>query len=163
LLDQPTDLEVRRAENEAVLHNFPEHVRDKVVVIPNGSDPGRVYPLIDRNELRATLGLTPEHNVVVYTGRIAVEKNVQTLIDAMERLDESWHAVTIGPQYVPLERLGPRVHLLPAQRRIGNWLDIADVLRHPSDYDSNCFTFNEAWLAGVPVVSCDHLVNRLCE
>jgi glycosyltransferase involved in cell wall biosynthesis len=64
---------------------------------------------------------------------------------------------------VPLERIGPRVHLLPAQRRIGNWLGIADVLCHPSDYESHCFTINEAWLAGVPVVSCDYLVNRLFE
>jgi glycosyltransferase involved in cell wall biosynthesis len=149
--------------NEAVHQNFPEHVRDKVVIIPNGSDPGRVHPLVDRNELRATLGLTPEHKVVVYIGRIAVEKNVQVLIDAVEHLDDSWHAVIVGPQYVPLERLGPRVHVLPAQRRIGNWLGIADVLCHPSDYESHCFSINEAWLAGVPVVSCDYLVNRLFE
>jgi len=94
---------------------------------------------------------------------IAVEKNVQALIDAVEHLDESWHAVIIGPQYVPLERLGPRVHLLPAQRRIGNWLGIADVLCHPSDYESHCFSINEAWLAGVPVVSYDYLVNRQFE
>ncbi|MFO0818000.1 MAG: glycosyltransferase, partial [Pirellulales bacterium] len=104
-----------------------------------------------------------EHKVVVYIGRIAVEKNVQALIDAVEHLDETWHAVIIGPQYVPLERLGPRVHLLPAQRRIGNWLGIADVLCHPSDYESHCFSINEAWLAGVPVVSCDYLVNRQFE
>ncbi len=149
--------------NEAVRQNFPAHVRDDVVIIPNGSDPGRVHPLVDRNELRATLGLTPEHKVVVYIGRIAVEKNVQALIDAMEHLDESWHAVIVGPQYVPLERLGPRVHLLPAQRRIGNWLGIADILCHPSDYESHCFSINEAWLAGLPVVSCDYLVNRLFE
>ncbi len=69
----------------------------------------------------------------------------------------------VGPQYVPLERIGPRIHLLPAQRRIGNWLGIADVLCHPSDYESHCFSINEAWLAGVPVVSCDYLVNRLFE
>jgi glycosyltransferase involved in cell wall biosynthesis len=133
------------------------------VIIPNGSDPSRVYPLVDRDELKASLGLSPEHRVVVYIGRIAVEKNVQALIDAVEHLDESWHAVIIGPQYVPLERFGPRVHLLPAQRRIGNWLGIADVLCHPSDYESHCFSINEAWLAGMPVVSCDYLVNRLFE
>ena len=149
--------------NEAVRQNFPAHVRDDVVIIPNGSDPGRVHPLVDRDELKASLGLFPEHKVVVYLGRIAVEKNVQALIDAVEYLDESWHAVIIGPQYVPLERLGPRVHLLPAQRRIGNWLGIADVLCHPSDYESHCFSINEAWLAGVPVVSCDYLVNRQFE
>jgi glycosyltransferase involved in cell wall biosynthesis len=149
--------------NEAVRQNFPAHVRDDVVIIPNGSDPGRVYPLVDRDALKASLGLTSEHKVVVYIGRIAVEKNVQALIDAVEHLDESWHAVVIGPQYVPLERLGLRVHLLPAQRRIGNWLGIADVLCHPSDYESHCFSINEAWLAGVPVVSCDYLVNRQFE
>jgi hypothetical protein len=93
----------------------------------------------------------------------AVEKNVQALIDAVEHLDDSWHAVIVGPQYVPLERIGPRVHLLPAQRRIGNWLGIADVLCHPSDYESHCFSINEAWLGGVPVVSCDYLVNRQFE
>ena len=121
------------------------------------------HPLVDRDELKASLGLTSEHKVVVCIGRIAVEKNVQALIDAVEHLDESWHAVIIGPQYVPLERLGPRVHLLPARRRIGNWLGIADVLCHPSDYESHCFSINEAWLAGVPVVSCDYLVNRRFE
>jgi hypothetical protein len=52
---------------------------------------------------------------------------------------------------------------LPHQRRIGNWLGIADVLCHPSDYESHCFSINEAWLADVPVVSCDYLVNRLFE
>jgi glycosyltransferase involved in cell wall biosynthesis len=149
--------------NEAVRQNFPEHVRGQVVIIPNGSDPGRVYPLVDRAELRASLGLPADSKVVVFIGRIAIEKNVQALVDAIEHLDESWHAVIIGPQYVPLERLGPRVHLLPAQRRIGNWLGIADVLCHPSDYESHCFSINEAWLAGIPVVSCDYLVNRQFE
>jgi glycosyltransferase involved in cell wall biosynthesis len=149
--------------NEAVRQNFPAHVQERVTIIPNGSDPGRVYPLVDRNQLRASLGLSPDAKVVIFIGRIAVEKNVQALVDAMVHLDESWHAVIVGPQYMPLERIGPRVHLLPAQRRIGNWLGIADVLCHPSDYESHCFSINEAWLAGIPVVSCDYLVNRLFE
>ncbi len=143
--------------------NFPEHVRKDVTIIPNGPDPERVYPLVDQNELRAKLGLTATTKVVVFIGRIAIEKNVQSLVDAVEHLDKSWHAVIIGPQHVPLERIGQRVRLLPAQRRIGNWLGIADVLCHPSNYESHCFSINEAWLAGVPVVSCDYLVNRLFE
>ncbi len=129
-----------------------------MVVIPNGSDPSRLYPLVDRDALKASRGLTPEHKLVAYIGRIDVEKNVQALIDAtVKHLDESWHAVIIGPQHVPLERIGPQVNLLPAQRRINNWLESADVLCHPSNYESHCFTINEAWLAGVPVVSCDYL------
>jgi glycosyltransferase involved in cell wall biosynthesis len=42
-------------------------------------------------------------------------------------------------------------------------LGIADVLCHPSEYESHCFSINEAWLAGVPVVLCDYPVNRLFE
>jgi hypothetical protein len=56
--------------------------------------------------------------------------------------------VIIGPQCVSLERLDPRVGLLAAPRRIGSWLDIADAICHPSDYRSDCFSINEAWLAG---------------
>ncbi len=123
----------------------------------------RNAPSVDHNALQVKLALTPEHQVIVYIGRITVEKNVQALIDATHHLDESCRAVIIGPQYVPLEQIGPRVHLLPAQHRIGNWLGIADVLFHPSDYESQCFSINEAWLAGVPIVSCDYLVNRLFE
>lgn len=33
----------------------------------------------------------------------------------------------------------------------------------PSNRESHCFSINEAWLAGVPVVSCDYLVNRRFE
>jgi glycosyltransferase involved in cell wall biosynthesis len=149
--------------NEAVRQNFPENIRNDVIIIPNGSDPGRVAPLIDRDELKARLGLSDDSKIVLFVGRISGEKNVQALVDAMECLDESWYAVIVGPQYVPLERLTARVHILPAQRRIGNWLGIADVLCHPSDYESHCFSINEAWLASVPVVSCDYLVNRLFE
>ena len=147
--------------NEAVRQKFSAHVRNHVVIISDGSAPSRVTRLVDRDALKASRGLTHEHKEMAYIGRIDVEKNVQALIDAtVKHLDESWHAVIIGPQYVPLERLGPRVHLLPAQRRIGNWLESADVLCHPSDYESHCFSINEAWLAGMPVLSCDYLVNR---
>jgi glycosyltransferase involved in cell wall biosynthesis len=140
-----------------------ERICDDLAEILNSQNASFFRSLVERDQLAASLDPTGEHAVVVYIGRIAVEKNVQALVDAVEHLDESWHAVIIGPQYVPLERIGPRVHLLPAQRRIGNWLGIADVLCHPSDYESPCFTINEAWLAGVPVVSCDYLVNRLFE
>lgn len=149
--------------NEAIRMNFEESIRNDVVIIPNGSDPTRVYSSTDKYELKATLNLTSDDKIVMFIGRITVEKNVQALIDAMQYLDKSWHAVIIGPQYVTLERLNSHTHLIPAQRNIGSWLNIADVLCHPSDYESHCFSINEAWLAGVPVVSCDYLVNRMFE
>ena len=58
----------------------------------------------------------------------------------------------IGLRYVPLERISPRVHLRPSQRCIGNWIGIADVLFHSSDYEPHSFEINTAWLAGMPLV-----------
>jgi hypothetical protein len=78
-------------------------------------------------------------------------------------MQATWQSPLLAAATRAHERLGPRVQLLPAQRRIGNWLGIADVLCHPNDYESHCFSINEAWLAGVPVVSCDYLVNRQFE
>jgi glycosyltransferase involved in cell wall biosynthesis len=140
-----------------------ERVCDDVANISNSLNASFGRTLFDRAEMKESLGQDPENKVVVYIGRIAVEKNVKALIDPVEQLDESWPAVIIGPQYMPLERLGPEVHMQPAQRRIGNWLRIADVLCHPSDYESHWLTINEAWMAGVPVVSCDYLVNQRFE
>jgi glycosyltransferase involved in cell wall biosynthesis len=149
--------------NEAVRQNFPEEIRDQIAIIPNGSDPGRVTPLIGRDEMKRRHGLPLDSKIAMFVGRISGEKNVQALVDAIEFLDESWRAIIIGPQYVPLERLNPRIHVITPQRRVGNWLAIAGVLCHPADYESHCFTINEAWLASVPIVSCDYPVNQMFE
>jgi glycosyltransferase involved in cell wall biosynthesis len=146
--------------NSLVLDNFPPNIRNSITIIENGSDPANATPLVDPMALRESLSLPPDAKVVLYVGRIAQEKNVQVMIDAVSLLGEPWHAVIVGPQFVPLLRTGPRVHLVSAKPRIGNWLGIADVLCHPSDHESHCYAVNDAWFAKVPVVACNYPANQ---
>jgi glycosyltransferase involved in cell wall biosynthesis len=151
------------AVHAVALDNFPAHARGQVTIIANGADPGRVYPLTTREKVRQQLGIAENAKVVVYIGRLAPEKNVQALVDAAAYLDDSWRVVIIGPPGEALERLGPNVLVLPAKSHIGSWLGMSDVLCHPADTESHCYTINEAWLAGLPVVSCAYPVNRSFE
>ncbi|MBX7144210.1 MAG: glycosyltransferase family 4 protein [Oligoflexia bacterium] len=146
--------------NSLVVDNFPPHLRDSVSIIENGSDPAVSVPLVDREVLKSSLGITATDKVALYVGRIAEEKNVQTIIDAITFLGEPWHAVIVGPQFAPLDLSCSRVHLVPPKPHIGNWLGIADVLCHPSDHEAHCFAINDAWFAKVPVVTCDYPVNQ---
>lgn len=146
--------------NSLVLDNFPTNIRNSITIIENGSDPANAAPLVDPMALRESLSLPPDAKVVLYVGRVAQEKNVQVMIDAVSLLGEPWHAVIVGPQFVPLLRTGPRVHLVSAKPRIGNWLGIADVLCHPSDHESHCYAVNDAWFAKVPVVACNYPANQ---
>ena len=46
--------------NELVRLNFPDDMRDEIVIIPNGSDPARVSPLIGHDEVKRRHGLPPD-------------------------------------------------------------------------------------------------------
>ena len=148
------------AVSELCREQFPPEVRGKISVIPNGADPERVKPT-GRKPLN--LPLPPGAKVALYVGRISPEKNVQAVIDAVNYAGHPWHAVIVGPQRLALTRITERIHLVGEQSQIGDWLAMADALVHPSSFESHGLAVNEAWLAGVPVVSCSYPVNRQFE
>jgi glycosyltransferase involved in cell wall biosynthesis len=55
-------------------------VHKPVSIVPTGSPKP---PILDRAEIRHSLGLAPEHRMVLYVGRLAEEKNLDTLLEAM--------------------------------------------------------------------------------
>ena len=146
------------AVSEEARANFSGDLRDRLVVLENGADPARIEP---RGE--PTVDLPPGAKVALFVGRIAAEKNVQALVDAVGWLNwmgEPWHAVLVGNRHHPLVRLNDRIHLVGPRANVGDFLAIADVMVHPAHFESHCLAINEAWLAGLPVVSCDYGVNR---
>lgn len=56
-------------------------VRQEVTVIPTGIP---VPQAIDRDQVRREFGVAPDQQVVLYAGRIAVEKNLGFLLEAMK-------------------------------------------------------------------------------
>ncbi len=148
------------AVNELCRINFPVELRDKITVIPNGVDQADVEPRGDRESTLDLAGIPPSSKVVLFCGRVSPEKNVQCLVDAIEYLPPEWRLLIVGPDRRAISGVSERCHVIPAQTHVGKWLAAADVVCQPSQFESHCLAINEAWLAGVPVVSTDHPVNR---
>ena len=70
---------------------------ERVVVQPLGVDTELFHPRRgDRGKLLARLGLSANSRLLVFAGRPAREKNVESMIDAVERLGEPYRLVLIG-------------------------------------------------------------------
>lgn len=54
-------------------------VETPITIIPTGIPPVTFH---DRSELRLTNGIAPQHRVLLYVGRLAPEKNLETLLQA---------------------------------------------------------------------------------
>ncbi len=135
-------------------------------VVLNGIDPGQ-YPrggLDERAAARAELGLPPSAPIVLFFGRVAAEKGVAVLVDAMARLhraDPTVELVLMGPYLDDGYRRellgaapGVTVHLLPMRTDVVTPLHAADVVVVPSVYEEPFGrTVIEAMSTGRPVVA----------
>ena len=57
-----------------------------LAIVPNGVDPV-VFRPIDRATVRSRLGIDPSERVIGYFGSIEAERGIETMIDAVERLN----------------------------------------------------------------------------
>lgn len=116
---------------------------------------------------RARLGLAPATRLLLFVGRLAPNKSVPTLIQALDHLPASFHAVVIGDcgdAYEPERlrcrdlasrlRVAQRVHFLGAvdDSELAGAYRSADVLVVPSVHEGFCLPVIEAMAAGVPVM-----------
>ena len=99
---------------------------------------------------------------MLFVGRLAAQKGVATLLDAVPLLRTRAAVVLVGdgPQRAALERqaghLGPdRVHFqgFVPHAEVPAWLTAADVLVLPSIYEELGSVLLEAMAAGLPVVA----------
>ncbi len=129
--------------------------------LENGADVDRVLPLGNRLEMREALGLSPDTKLVLYLGRFTKEKNVPTLIRAIETLPENYRLLVCGPHAFRPEIWPESTRAIyhPIVDHLGDVLAAADCLALPSSYESHGLAQTEAWLAGLPVVSCEYSAN----
>jgi glycosyltransferase involved in cell wall biosynthesis len=153
-----------RATQKRLLAGGVEHVEiwsrgvDAHIFSPSHRDPG----------LRRSLGLGPDDPLVLYVGRLAPEKNLDTLLHAFARLRQQapppardrlrLALVGAGPLYETL-RLGPPPGVVLAGEQHGlalsRWYASGDVFAFPSLSETFGNVVLEAQASRLPVVGFD--------
>lgn len=126
----------------------------KVSVQTLGVDTELFHPSrADPSKLRRRLGLPPEARLLVFAGRPAREKNIESLICAVERLGEPYHLLLVGA--------GKDTHysrrVIPMgyerdQVKLASVIASCDALVHANENEPFGLVVLEALAAGLPVV-----------
>jgi len=140
---------------------------DRVSVIPCGVDTELFQPM--RRDAAKDLLELPPTPMLLYVGRLQPIKGLETLLEAMSRLDRATRLLIIGGDHdepdnghaahlrarIAALGLGPRVRFLGAQpqRRLRLFYAAADATVMPSYYESFGMVALEAMACGSPVVA----------
>ncbi|MCJ7751419.1 MAG: glycosyltransferase [Armatimonadetes bacterium] len=148
---------------EDVLRSYG--VRTPIDAIPTGIDLDLVLAP-ERTPVRATLGIPAGVPLIAYSGRIALEKNLETLIRAFATLvrgGSEAHLVLIGGgpwenecrRVMLSEGVADRVHLTGYLERDGvfDWLADSNAYAFPSLTDTQGVAVLEAMALGCPPVA----------
>lgn len=148
-------------------HISPAH---RSVVIHNGID---LAPYQDeqrnfhREELRAELNIPPGAQIVTYAGRLAEEKGLDVLLNALSQINHSGHTtfaawlIGSGPLETELvekvNALGLQncVNFLGYQEQVPLYLLASDCFVMPSRHEAMSIAIMEALAAGLPCVVSD--------
>jgi glycosyltransferase involved in cell wall biosynthesis len=160
------------AQQARQFHVAPQH---KLVTICNGIEP---QPFIDatQNEagemMRRELGVPKGHLVIGNTGRLAQQKDNETLIRAMALLKSFTAGAPFilllageGPDRQKLKdlvrslELGEQVRLLGFRQDIPNFLAGLDIFVNPSLWEGLSISMLEAMAAARPIVTTSILPN----
>ena len=121
---------------------------------PLGVDVETFHPRRCSPTLRERLGLQPDQRLLVYAGRFAREKNIATLIAAVESLGNPYHLLMVGGRRA--ERASRHVSILPYQRnseRLATMLASCDAFLHAGDQETYGLVAAEAMACGLPVIA----------
>ncbi|CEK16583.1 glycosyltransferase [Chthonomonas calidirosea] len=141
-----------------------------IQVVPSGVIPPHVTPG-DRESVRCQIGISEEVPVLLYVGRLAPEKRVDLLLEAVALLEQrslkgpqgAFRLLLVGdgPCRAQLEwqvqRLGiqGRVVFVGAQphAKIGAWYAAADIFLMPSPMETQGLVVIEAMNCGLPCIA----------
>lgn len=140
-------------------------VRRGVWVQPMGVDSSLFHPSRRSPERRAALGLPPDARLLLYTGRLAPEKNLGLLTEMMRRLPPLYQLLVCGSgtaqaQFVrDAAAAAPgHVHMLGHEgdrSRLAAMTATADVFVHPNPREPFGIAPLEAMASGIPLVAPD--------
>ncbi len=157
-----------------------EHLRNIgveswVESVPTGIDFTRFEGMTeDRlHAQRKKLGLDKFDEVMLYVGRIAKEKNVETMFEALRILLARGRNIALviageGPERRPLTRVAEKMKIddnviwtgFLSQKELPELYFVADLFCFPSPSDTQGIVLYEALMAGLPIVALESMASR---
>jgi glycosyltransferase involved in cell wall biosynthesis len=148
-------------------------VTSRVEVIPTGVDP--LPSTIQKvNAFRKKWSTSNNDIVILYAGRLSIEKNLDLLLDSFCEVagNHSNIKLLFVGDFNYKKQLEEKVADTPYDKRIiftgrvkrdelGTIYQAADIFAFPSLTDTQALVLNEAACAGLPIVWCDKDVNEV--
>ncbi len=142
------------APSQYIASRLAEAGVPRVAVQPLGVDIDIFHPArADRDLIRRDLGLSPTTRLVVFAGRPAREKNLETLVEAVEMLGGDYRLLLIAaganlrphPQTICLDYVRD-------SKQLARLIASCDAFVHANDQEPFGLIVLEALAAGLPVV-----------
>lgn len=142
------------APSRHIANRLAEAGVEKVSVQMLGVNTDLFHPdRADPQKLKRRLGLSPDAKLLVFAGRPAREKNIESLICAVERLGAPYHLLLVGAGKDA--HYSPRVIPMGYERdplKLAALIASCDALVHANENEPFGLVVLEALAAGVPVV-----------
>jgi alpha-1,6-mannosyltransferase len=142
------------APSQHIAQRLDEAGVKRVAIQPLGVDVDIFHPSrADRVAVRRGLGLEPHIRLLVFAGRPAREKNLETLVEATEKLGDNYRLLMIGAG----KDLKPHAQVIVLDyvrdsKDLARLISSCDAFVHANDQEPFGLVVLEAMAAGLPVV-----------
>jgi alpha-1,6-mannosyltransferase len=133
---------------------------DDVEIVPLGAELGDFGPSRRDDRLRRLLGIKSNEPLLIYVGRLDLEKKPNVVVDAFRKLPEAMDARLVllgeGPLREEIEALGDKRIFTPGyvrnRQELARWLASADIYVSGMADETFGVSIVEAQASGLPVV-----------
>jgi glycosyltransferase involved in cell wall biosynthesis len=138
----------------------------KITVICNGVDTSRYPQMVDKTQVRAELGLSPNAQLIIVVATLKEQKGHRYLIDAMTSIAPRYpdvHVICVGDGSLrpalqsQLQNLNltSQIHLLGNRYDIPRLLAASDLFVLPSLWEGLSMALLEAMATGLPIIATE--------
>jgi L-malate glycosyltransferase len=159
-----TDRLIYVSEQDLKLDVASKHAPARIcLAVHNGIDLTPYQGEFDRDAFRRRLGVPVDAPAVVFTGRLAPQKGIPVLLEAVAQVAGSFPNIRVwilgdGPLRLELEaqvtgkKINDQVRFFGEREDVCDFLRAADIFVLPSFYETMSFSLIEAFAAGLPCV-----------
>ncbi|MDC7783891.1 glycosyltransferase family 4 protein [Priestia megaterium] len=142
--------------------------QEKIIAIPNGLDPSRVKPSIDRDKIRTSLKIDEDEIAIFTIGRLAKQKGIEYLLGSLalleqEKVNNKYHIYIAGSGELEEElknktvelNIKEKVTFLGHRSDVNNLLSASDIMVLPSLWEGLSIALLEAMAAKKAIICTD--------